>query len=343
MDSINEEKSRKERGTRFFPHWTVRLKRALFLLLPLAIGGAFLPSFLNTYIIGSVLFLFAIYSVLALSYDILGGFAGYMNLGHVVFFGIGAYVAAILFQKFSMPLALGISAAPVAVACFAFLFSFPLFRLKGFYFAVAGLAFVELANLVVASMNAASITNGFNGIAFVQYDVVVPYYAALALVIFSILLSLVISDSKLGLALRSIREDEEVAESIGINVPRVKRLALLLSGGIAGLDGAVYFWGRGEISPSTAFGFGIVFVPVTLALMGGTGTILGPILGGAIYIYLQYYGISFLQSYVPGMIYFPNAVTGIILVIVGLFVPRGIVGSPRIRSLFRRLYAEMTE
>jgi branched-chain amino acid transport system permease protein len=324
------------------PHWTVRLKRALLVLGPLSIAAALLPSFLNTYITGSVIFLFAIYTVLALSYDFLGGFAGYMNLGHVVFFGIGAYVAAVLFQKFSLPLTLGIVAAPVTVGCFAFLFSFPLFRLKGFYFAVAGLAFVELANLVVASMNAAPITNGFNGIAFVQYDVVVPYYAAIALVVFSVLLSLVISDSKLGLALRSIREDEEVAESIGINVPRVKRLALILSGAIAGLDGAVYFWGRGEISPSTAFGLGIVFVPVTLALMGGTGTILGPILGGAIYIYLQYYGIGFLQTYVPGMIYFPNAVTGIILLAVGLFAPRGIVGSPRVRKLFRRIYSEIT-
>ncbi len=326
-----------------FPQWTVRLRRALYILLPLAVVGVFLPNILNTYIIGSVLFLFAIYSVLALSYDILGGFAGYMNLGHVVFFGIGAYVAAILFAKFSLPLILGIVAAPVAVAGFAYLFSFPLFRLRGFYFAVGGLAFVVLANLVVASMNAKSITNGFDGISFVQYDVLPPYYAVIALSVFSILLCLVISSSRFGLALRSIKEDEEVAETLGINVARTKRLALMISGMIAGLDGAIYFWGRGAISPPAAFGLQIAFIPITLALLGGTGTILGPIIGGAIYIYLQYYAISFLQTFVPGMIYFPNATTGLLLIIVGLFAPRGVVGSSRVQNLFRRLYAEITK
>ena len=323
--------------------WAARFKRALYLLIPLAIVGVLLPSFLNSYIIGSVIFLFIIYSVLALSYDFLAGFAGYMNLGHIVFFGIGAYVAAIIFKKLALPLAVGVVAAPVVVAGFALLFSFPLFRLKGFYFAVAGLAFVELSNLIVASMNAQPITNGFNGISFVQADVILPYYAALGLVVLSILLSLGIADSKFGLALRSIREDEEVADSVGINVPRTKRLALIISGAIAGLDGAVYFWGRGAISPSAAFGFDLAFIPITLALMGGTGTILGPILGGAIYIYLQYYAISFLAAFLPGMVYFPNATIGLILIIVGLFAPRGIVGSLRVQRLFRRLYVEMTK
>lgn len=325
------------------PTWAARFKRALYLLIPLAVVGALLPSFLNTYIIGSVIFLFIIYSVLALSYDFLGGFAGYMNLGHIVFFGIGAYVAAIVFKKLALPLAVGVVAAPLVVAGFALLFSFPLFRLKGFYFAVAGLAFVELSSLIVASMNAQPITNGFNGISFVQADVVLPYYAAVALVVLSILLSLGIADSRFGLALRSVREDEEVADSVGINVPRTKRLALIISGAIAGLDGAVYFWGRGAISPSAAFGFDLAFIPITLALMGGTGTILGPILGGAIYIYLQYYAISFFAAFLPGMVYFPNATIGLILIIVGLFAPRGIVGSLRVQRLFRRLYAEMTK
>jgi len=333
--------SKRRRG--LLPAWAARFKRALYLLIPLAIVGALLPSFLNTYIIGSVIFLFIIYSVLALSYDFLAGFAGYMNLGHIVFFGIGAYVAAIIFKKLALPLAVGVVAAPAVVAGFALLFSFPLFRLKGFYFAVAGLAFVELSNLIVASMNAQPITNGFNGIAFVQDDVVLPYYAALALVVLSILLSLGIADSKFGLALRSIREDEEVADSVGINVPGTKRLALIISGAIAGLDGGVYFWGRGAISPSAAFGFDLAFIPITLALMGGTGTILGPILGGAIYIYLQYYAISFLATFLPGMVYFPNATIGLILIIVGLFAPKGIVGSLRVQRLFKRIYVEMTK
>jgi branched-chain amino acid transport system permease protein len=311
------------------------------MLLPFIVAALLLPNYLNTYVVGSILFLFMVYVVLALSYDILGGFAGYMNLGHVVFFGIGAYVGAILFRQLGFPLALGISAAPIVVAAFAYLFSFPLFRLRGFYFAVAGLAFVELADLVVASGNAQPLTNGFDGIHFVQYDVLVPYYAAVGLAVVSIVVSLVISDSRFGLALRSIKEDEEVADSVGVNISRTKRMALVISAAIAGLDGAVYFWGRGAISPAAAFGFTIAFVPVTLALLGGTGTIIGPVVGGAIFVYLQNYGISALENLAPETVYFPNAITGLLLIFVGLFMPKGIVGSRRIREAFRRVYLEI--
>ena len=309
--------------------------------MPLALVGFAIPHLTNSYVMGSVVFLFLIYSTLALSYDILGGFTGYMNLGHVVFFGIGAYVAAIVFVRASLPLILGLAGAAAVVTAFAFLFSFPLFRLKGFYFAVAGLAFVEFAELLVASADAKPLTNGFNGITFVQPDVVVPYYAALLLTISSAIILLLISGSRLGLVLRSIREDEEVAESVGINVPRMKRVALLLSAVIAGLDGAIYFWGRGAISPDTAFGFTIAFIPVTLALLGGTGTIIGPLLGGLIYVYIQNYFLTYLSSAVPGTLYFPNAITGVILILVGLFLPRGIAGSAWTRSLAKRLIAEM--
>jgi branched-chain amino acid transport system permease protein len=320
-----------------YPH----LKRAVYLLVPLALIGAVVPGFLNTYVVGSVLFLFLVYSVLALSYDLLGGFTGYMNLGHVVFFGIGAYVAAIVFKTLAMPLALGIVLAPIIAAGFALLVSFPIFRLKGFYFAVAGLALVELASLLVASSNAKPLTNGFDGISFIQSNVLLPYYAALGLIVFSVLASLAISESKFGIALRTIKEDEQVAGSVGINVPRMKRRALIISALIGGLDGAIYFWGRGAISPQTAFGFAITFIPITLALLGGTGTTAGPIIGGVIYIYLQNYLLQDLGTAVPGTVYFPNAITGILLIAVGLFAPRGIVGSPRIRGLVRWAYGEL--
>ncbi len=305
----------------------------MYFLVPLALLGAVMPGFLNTYVIGSVIFLFLVYSVLALSYDFLGGFTGYMNLGHVVFFGIGAYVAAIVFKKLAISLALGIVLAPLVAAAFAFLVSFPIFRLKGFYFAVAGLALVELASLLVASSNAKPLTSGFDGISFVQSDVLLPYYAALALVVVSVLVSLAISKSKFGMALRSIKEDEEVAGTLGINVPRMKREALIISAMIAGLDGAIYFWGRGAISPQTAFGFVITFIPITLALLGGTGTTIGPIVGGLVYVYLQNYLLGFLGTAFPGTVYFPNAITGVLLIAVGLFAPRGIAGSTRVRSL----------
>jgi branched-chain amino acid transport system permease protein len=329
-------------GTRFPGHrLPTKVRILLYLLLPFTGLALVLPAFVNTYVVGSIAFLFMIYTVLALSYDIMGGFTGYMNLGHVVFFGIGAYVAAILFRQLGFPLALGLTAAPVMVAAFAFLFSFPLFRLRGFYFAVAGLAFVELAQLIVASSPAHPLTNGFDGIYFVQYNVLVPYYAAVALTISAVLVSFVVSRSRFGVALRSIKADEDVAESVGIDTTNTKRKALVLSAIIAGLDGALYFWGRGAISPDAAFGFTIVFIPITLALLGGSGTIVGPIVGGVIFIYLQNYGIGALESIAPGTQYFPNAITGLLLIFVGLAMPTGIAGSRRIRRALRWLYLEM--
>jgi branched-chain amino acid transport system permease protein len=318
-----------------------RIRILLYAMLPFTAVALLLPVFFNTYIVGSIAFLFMIYTVLALSYDIMGGFTGYMNLGHVVFFGIGAYVAAIVFRQLGLPLALGLTAAPVIVAAFAFLFSFPLFRLRGFYFAVAGLAFVELAQLIVASSPAHPLTNGFDGINFVQYNVFVPYYAAIALTISAVLVSLFVSRSRFGMALRSIKADEDVAESVGIDTTNAKRKALVLSAILAGLDGALYFWGRGAISPDAAFGFTIVFVPITLALLGGSGTIVGPIVGGVIFIYLQNYGIGELESIAPATQYFPNAITGLLLIFVGLAMPTGIVGSRRIRRALRWVYLEM--
>src|SRR5207245_10015001 len=102
-------------------------------------------------------------------------------------------------------------------------------------------------------------------------------------------------------------------------------------------------WWAASIRRSASVGIDLACSPITLALMGGTGTILAPILGGAIYIYLQFYAISFLATFLPGMVYFPNATIGLILIIVGLFAPRGIVGSLRVQRLFRRLYVEMTK
>lgn len=318
-------------------------KHAIILAVLICIAGFTIPFFTNTYVIGSVLLLFAIYAVLAISYDILGGLAGYMNLGHAVFFGIGAYTAAILFKKFGIDIGTSLFLAPMVVGVFAFLFSFPLFRLRGFYFAVAGLAFLELANLFVASMNAKPITNGFDGITFVQYDILTPYRFSIIMLSFTIIVYSVLSRSTLGTALRCIKQDEEVSSSTGINVPRVKRLALVLAAVIAGLDGAVYFWGRGAINPNTAFGFPIAFVPVTLALLGGSGTLIGPIIGSMIFVYLQNYGITYLQSSVPLLLYFPNAITGIILILVGLFLQGGIAGSTAVKKVYHRFLESLRD
>ncbi len=303
-------------------------------ILGLASIGIFLPLITDVYTVSQVIFFFLIYTTLAESYDIMGGFMGYVNLGHIVFYGIGAYVWAVAFLRYQLSPIAAFPLAAVIPAGFAFLFSYPIFRLKGFYFAVATLAFVELGQLIVASTLAAPITGGTDGMNFVQTNKVLPYYGALSLAVATVLLAVWLSKSKFGTSLTAIREDEEVADACGVRVFRAKQLALVTSGLIAGVAGALVVWNSGAIQPATSFSLSLAFVPVTFALLGGTGTIVGPIVGSAIYILLIFYLL-------PQAFGFQNSIIGILLILVGIFMPRGIFGSPFVRKELIRIYQRM--
>jgi len=281
----------------------------------------------------NVLTFFFIYATLALSYDILGGQMGYMNLGHGMFYGLGAYVFAILCKELLVlesPLiiaALSFLATGFIVACFGWLISFPFFRLRGFYFAVATLGFISLINLIVSSAELAWLTGGFTGISIplslsFLSNITNSYYLALAVFIISTLILSKIINSKLGLALTSIREDEDAAESSGIDTTRYKRLAIFLSALLAGYAGATYMWFQTHTNPRFVFSLDIAFLPITMALLGGTGMILGPIIGAVIFTIVY----QLLLTNIPA---FTKLVIGSVLLCIGLAAPQGIVGVVR--------------
>jgi len=296
--------------------------------------GAVAPFVAGKYVIDGVLDFFLIYLALAVSYDILGGFAGYVNLGITVFFGAGAYVFAILFYVEHTNSFVSLIISALVSGFLGYLVSFPMFRLKGFYFAVATLSLVPLGMYLVQSPSLDKWTNGVGGINGIPGNFSQAYYSIFGFAILTVAVAVIVSKSSFGLALTSIREDEEIAESSGINTRRVKRIALVISAILAGVTGCLFAWSQGTVLPDEVFSLYLAFIPVTFALFGGTGTIVGPIIGTGTYSLLDYVirsgpiqssSLSFLSSY-------EQAIVGIFLIIVGLFAPDGILG------LFKRMY-----
>ena len=295
----------------------------ILLLGPLAA----LPWLAVSYTLTLIFFL-SVYLTLALSYDIVGGYLGYINLGHSTSFGLGAYTTAILLnQGCSLAVALGL--AILLAAVFATLVSYPLFRLRGAYFALATFGLISLIEVVVTNLR--DLTGGSGGISTPPGNNLLPaYYLAIVIVLVTMVFSYYLARSQFGLALFSIREDEEVSRAFGVPTSFYKCLAFVISSVPASLIGGVYVWNMTYISPHSVFGLEIALSPIVMAMLGGSGTMVGPVFG-AIFITLVQ---EFLWTKVP---YFHLTMYGTVLVLLGLFMPGGLVRTRWIQPLLQRL------
>ncbi|HEV8675813.1 MAG TPA: branched-chain amino acid ABC transporter permease [Methylomirabilota bacterium] len=289
-------------------------------------GFAALPALTtSTYLIAFFLSVF-IAAILAQSYDWVGGHLGYLNLGHASFFGIGAYTFGILL-KGGQPLLVAFGAGAVLAVAFALLISYPFFRLRGAYFALATFGLVTLLELLASNLS--ELTGGSGGLTIpTGYRLYRAYYAALGLLALVVGATAGLARSRLGLALVSIREDEEVAGAFGVNAYGVKCLALVASAAVAGLAGGLYCWYLTYIIPSTVFGLDVAIGPIVMAMLGGSGTIAGPLLGALVLDVIREV-LRFKTQYLALTIY------GVILVLVGLFLPGGLANPRRWRRLTR--------
>jgi branched-chain amino acid transport system permease protein len=293
----------------------------------LAAGLAILPRFVGSYVLVWI-FLLSVNLTLAASYDIVGGYMGYLNLGHSTFFGLGSYTTAILLTQ-GYHLAVALAGGVLAAAIFAALVSYPLFRLRGAYFALGTFGLISL--MEVLSNNLRGLTGGSGGISTPPGDHTLPaYYLCVAVALGTVLLSRIVSRSQFGLALFSIREDEEVARAFGVPTTRYKCLALIVSSAPAALIGGIYVWNVTYISPPAVFGLEIALSPIVMAMLGGTGTIIGPVVGVIFLTGLQ----EFLWTKIP---YLHLAMYGVIMILVGLFMPGGLVRIGLVKPLIDRL------
>jgi branched-chain amino acid transport system permease protein len=274
-----------------------------------------MPLGMGRYVV-TLAFLLWVFITLAESYNLVGGYLGYMNLGHSSFFGVSAYCFGILYAQ-GVPFPWAWLAGMGCSVAFAAVISVPLLRLRGAYFAVASFGLITLMELL--AHNFADLTGGAAGLSLPPGDRLIPaYYLSLAVAAGSVALLALVERSRLGLALMSIREDEEVAAVFGVHAFRYKTIALILSAIPPGLVGGVYAWQLTYINPSTVFGLEIALVPIVMAMLGGVGHVWGPVLGAVFITIIE----ELLWTEMP---YLHLTTYGVVLLLIGFYLPGGLV------------------
>lgn len=275
-----------------------------------------------------VLILILLYVVLGSAWNILGGFAGQLSLGHAAFFGIGAYTTAVIASKTSLSPWWGIIAGPIFVLPIAIVVGWICFRLRGPYFTLATIAVGEVVRLVV--LNWSDLTGGAVGVvirpSILSGTSKVPYYYIVLIVaVVTVALCQAISRRKLGYYLLAIREDEETAESIGVDTTGYKLIALGISASLTAVAGAFYANYFLFVDPTIVLPLDLSVEIVLMAIIGGLGTVAGPVLGAVLLkLSSEIFRNEFAQANL--LIY------GALLVAVILFMPDGLMGG------FRRLF-----
>lgn len=279
-----------------------------------------LPTFMSSYYVHFLILLF-IYMCLAESWDIMGGFCGQVSFGHAAFFGTGAYIASLFHVYLNFPVVFAIFLGGLVSSFLALMIAYPFLKLKGPAFAIGTLGFAEFMKILV--LNEEEYTHGAAGFENpVATYLSIPKYSwyliALIILLTTIFVSYKISKSKFGLALFSIKEDLEAAEALGINSMKYMILAFTISAFFAGAIGGLYAFYMTYIEPYSVFSSTISVGCVTMSVLGGSGTIIGPLLGAFIIQLLNEFLKSFLaQTYL--------IINGAILILVVLIMPEGIV------------------
>jgi len=287
----------------------------IFLLIIVVIILAGLPMVIEKESIITFLILILLYVVLATSWNILGGYTGQTSLGHAAFFGLGSLVTRMLWIK-GVHILPSILAGSLLAVAFAMLIGAPAFRLKGVYFAIGTLALAEILNVTVG--NVFPEISSLPVQELVAYQLVPRYYALLGLTVFVVGCSYLLVNSRVGLGMMAVREEEDAAESLGVSALRHKLIALGVSAFFAGLAGGAFayyhvgYYYQYPFSPSWSLDM------LTMVYIGGQGTILGPIIGAVFFVALRQYLVLNVGEY--HLIIF-----GTLFILVVLFLPGGIV------------------
>ena len=302
----------------------------------LLVVGIFLPFVFPAYLsLGITLLLFAGW---ATSWDILGGWTGQVSLGHAAFVGVGAYAVALGVSRFDLAPWWGALLGMAFSAGLAFLWGRITFGLRGSYFVLSSIAVAEILRLV--AINERWLTGGAQGIFLASlpqpfgldlFERRTQFYLALLYLVLVLGTVIGFSRNRFGYHMRAVREDEASAQAAGIDPTRIKLIAFTLSGALTALGGAIYGIFLSFLEPHDLF-----FLPLSVrialtAIIGGRGTVWGPLTGAALLVLsAELFRNVFAQANL--LIY------GVLIVVVVLFLPRGIIGELT-RRLVRRRYA----
>ncbi len=272
--------------------WRQILLWAVFLggmaLMPYLVGKGTLRTFI-----------FANYlAIFAMSWDVLSGRTGYISFGHPFLIGIGAYTTAILSYRFDVPVIISIPAAVLVTMAAGTLFFLPALRIKGTYFALVTLAFMELMYQLVQVIRP-DLTGGTRGISGVQTltrGAVNGYYLSLTLMAVIAVSLWAMMKTRLGTALSAIGMSEDSVEGSGLNTTKLKLFAFMVGAAVAGVGGAFYVHYLGSLAPRALFDINFLFTIIVAALIGGASTIIGPMAGAFFLTFL----LEYLRPYLPG-------------------------------------------
>lgn len=287
---------------------------ALLLLLPLAGFSSYLMH---------MLILVIMWSVIGMAWNLLGGYCGQVSFGHAAFFGAGAYTSGIIYYHFGLSAWWGLPLSVVVVAIVSLVIGFICLRLRGPYFALATLAMGVIMR--ITAENLVGLTQGDLGIMIKQRTWVGKtgyYYIILIIAAATFLLVKKVIESKLGYYFVAIREDQDTAESMGINTTLYKTIALCLSGVFTGVAGAFYTNYMGYIDPKIVFALhDISIVTIMVVMVGGAATFWGPVIGSVIMVLLA----EVIRS-IPYLGTAHMTLFGILLIAIIIFLPNGVVG-----------------
>ncbi len=315
-------------------NWLILLVLAAFLL---AFPRLFTQPFLQRTMI-----LILLWSVLGLAWNLIGGYAGQISLGHAIFFGLGAYTSTLMLTKWGISPWIGMLVGAVVAAVVSAIIGWPSFRLAGHYFAIATIAAGEIFAVIFRNWSWAGGAVGIylpivrgDRIANFQFHQAKQgyYYIILAMLILTMLITVLIERSRMGFYLKAIREDPDAARSLGINITRYKLYAMVISAAITSIAGTFYAQFVLYISPNTVFALLLSIQMCLVAILGGTGTLAGPIIGAAILIPMAEYTRVYLAGRAGGL---HLVVYGLLIMLISIYQPAGLMG------LFRQWQQRLT-
>lgn len=281
-----------------------------------------------------VMILICIWAIMGMGWNFIGGYAGQVSNGHALFYGIGAYTCAIGMKYYGLSPWITMWIGVLLAVGTAFLLGAPLLRLRGHYFALATMAIAECGRIIFLNWN---YVGGATGIDFfnkakpswytMQFLSKYPYYYIfLTFVALILLLSKALDKSKFGYYLRAIKANEASAQSAGINTSKYKLLAFMLSAGIVSLAGSLYANYLQYIDPSVVMPLNVSLMICLVTVMGGIGTVTGPLIGAIVLTVISEYSRVSLSS-ING---FDLFLYGALVIVIVLFLPDGLI------SLFKK-------
>ena len=276
------------------------------------------------------------FGILAAAWNMIGGYAGQISFGHSAFLGMGAYTTGVLWYSAHWDPLLTMPVAALVAAVYSVLVGAPTLRLRGPFFAIATIGVGEATRLLAVNVDdilGIKLTHGVTGLTLPNYDPVVVHYATVVVFALTMITTIGIRAGRFGLGLFAINMDRDAAETAGVPTARLQIVALAISALFCGAAGSLYAARQQFLDPSTMFSFNISIALVLMPVVGGIGTIWGPVFGAIMYAFVQDQITSLVRNpFVPTLIY------GVLLVVIVMFEPLGIAGLlSRLRVVGRKL------